>query len=376
MIEYIKANYKYAHLRGDINFLRVPVNALGITETSAHEFNILYHWIRSYKKIKRVVRTPSGGISTARANFRPPMYDIQVLSSNSNIELTIIADNICVRFQFRAWSGALVSGHSAYVRWLGLLKKFLPELDFEKYMTPDGINRRDEVESYLIGFPDQKTEYRLVGDPILYELFDDGRILSPTLYGRVHHIDFHSSFAGGLAHYYPEFAEPLQWIYDNRKENEDFKVWPSSLIGYFWSERYGAPYLELARDAIYDNNERIRKLANDLKNAGYNILLYNTDGIWYEGDVPYHGPGEGDKIGEWANDYENVQKFRVKSKGAYEFVDADGAYHPVIRGLTKLDRVKDRKTEWEWGDIFNTQAESIHFYWTEDGITNEKGEIL
>ena len=375
MIEYIKTKYKYAPLRGDINYLRVPVNALGITTESAHEFNILCSWIESYDRIKRIVRTPSGGISTARGNFRPPMYDIQKMKSNSNVELTVIAENICVRFQFRAWTQNSVGGHEAFIRWVGLLKKFAPEINMNDYITPNGMERRDEVERYMIGFPDEKTEWRLTGDPLLWEHFPN-KILSPTLYGRVHHIDFHSSFAGGLAHYYPEFEPALQWIYNNRKDNDDFKVWPSSLIGYFWSERYGAPFLELARDAIYDNNERIRKLANDLKNAGYNILLYNTDGIWYEGDVPYHGPGEGDKIGEWANDYENVQKFRVKSKGAYEFVDEDGNYHPVIRGLTRLDKIKNRE-DWEWGDIFAYDAEVIQIYWDEDThrLTDKEGKV-
>ena len=41
----------------------------------------------------------------------------------------------------------------------------------------------------------------------------------------------------------------------------------------------------------------------------------------------------------------------------YEFIE-DGKYTPVVRGKTKLDRVKPR-SEWQWGDIFKYDANEL-----------------
>jgi hypothetical protein len=98
-----------------------------------------------------------------------------------------------------------------------------------------------------------------------------------------------------------------------------------------------------------------------LRQAGRQILAYNTDGIWYAGEE-YHGEGEGPELGQWGHDHRNC-KIRFKSAGAYEFIE-DGKYYPVIRGLTLLDKVKDRDTEWQWGDIFN--APEYGYYFDED----------
>ena len=58
-------------------------------------------------------------------------------------------------------------------------------------------------------------------------------------------------------------------------------------------------------------------------------------------------------------------QFRLKSKGAYEYIDGDGHYQPVVRGYTKLDQIKDR-SEWHWGDIY--QADVVKFSINEWGI--------
>ena len=88
-------------------------------------------------------------------------------------------------------------------------------------------------------------------------------------------------------------------------------------------------------------------------------ILYNTDGVWYysPNGKPYHGEGEGKGIGCWENDHLDC-KWRAKSKGCYEFIE-EGKYSPVVRGLTKYDKIKPDRTTWEWGDIFKKEAEVI-----------------
>ena len=80
-----------------------------------------------------------------------------------------------------------------------------------------------------------------------------------------------------------------------------------------------ARWAHLSRDAIKDNNDRVKKLAETLEKKGRMVLSFNTDGIWYKGPV-YHGEGEGDGLGEWHNDHVNC-KFRAKSSGSYEFIE-------------------------------------------------------
>ena len=101
--------------------------------------------------------------------------------------------------------------------------------------------------------------------------------------------------------------------------------------------------------------------------------MWNTDGIWYQGDV-YHDEGEGKQLGQWKNDYIDCM-WRAASKGKYEFADSEGNYHPVVRGRTRLDKVKERD-DWEWGDIYDVRAQVIEYVWTEDGITNAEGDLL
>jgi hypothetical protein len=101
----------------------------------------------------------------------------------------------------------------------------------------------------------------------------------------------------------------------------------------------------------------MRELAEKMKKSGRRILAYNTDGIWYVGDV-YHDEGEGKGLGQWENDHINC-KIRFKSAGSYEYIE-NGKYTPVQRGLTKLDSIKPRD-EWQWGDIFSDEGKEITY---------------
>ena len=70
---------------------------------------------------------------------------------------------------------------------------------------------------------------------------------------------------------------------------------------------------------------------------------------------PYSDENMGRGLGQWKQDHEFV-RIRFKSKGSYEYEEIDKEtgeliYHPVVRGLTILERPKelggggkDRKT--------------------------------
>lgn len=201
-------------------------------------------------------------------------------------------------------------------------------IDLNTYTIDNGKNIKETIPSFMIW-----------ADPMSLNL---------TL-ENAHHIDFHSSFPAGLANTHPEFRPLLTELYEGRKQNPEYKAILNLAIGYMQSiSCCEAKWAHLSRDAIVDNNKRIKELSQRLLMNGNLILAYNTDGIWYSGSI-YHGEGEGKKLGDWENDHTNC-KIRFKTRGAYEYIE-NNIYTPVVRGLTTYDMEKPRE-EWEWGDIY------------------------
>lgn len=342
------------------NQKKIPSYALDNTIEGAHEFNIYYQELLQ-KGWNRIVRTAGAGktkvkaISIARKNFKPPMWDVSY--TNACIELTIITNKM-LRIQFRQITsveeedGPVIYGYQAMMALKAELKK--DKIDLEKYAITNGAAIKPTVPKYIIAL--------------------ESKAYTDLTFENCHHIDFHNSFPAGLVNTHPEFRPTIERLYESRKSKPINKSILNNSIGYFHSLPHcGARWAHLAKDAIQNNNDRLRELAQKLKEAGRLVISYNTDGIWYSGDI-YHGEGEGKKLGEWENDHVNC-KFRAKSAGAYEFIE-DGKYHPVIRGRTNYDLIKPR-TEWEWGDIYRKESKPFLFYWKEgEGITNEKNELL
>lgn len=338
----------------DVNYVRIPVVALDNTAIGAHEFNIYYKEALE-QKWNAIKRTKSNGISTARSAFKPPMWDVRY--TNACIEMTIITNRM-LRIQFRQTSSVLkeedkqIYGRQAFAAFKRELLK--DGIDLDNYVINNGPEVKKEIPKYLIKM--ERTTY------------------TNLEFAGCHHVDFHSSFPAGLANTHPEFAPTMERLYEKRKEKEINKAILNYSIGFCQSiDNTGARWAHLSRDAIRDNNDRIEALAQRLREAGRLVISYNTDGIWYQGEI-YHGEGEGKKLGEWENDHVNC-KFRAKSAGAYEFIE-DGKYYPVIRGRTNLDLIKPREN-WQWGDIYKKEASPLMFFWNEGvGIVNDKNELL
>ena len=174
----------------------------------------------------------------------------------------------------------------------------------------------------------------------------------------VHHIDFHSAYPGALAEAHPEFRPMLNWMYKMRKEKPEYKQAMDISIGYMQYSK-NPIYAKLSYDANSLNVKKMLDLAELLTKSGRTIIGYNTDGIWYEGEV-FHGKGEGKEIGNWENDHVDCT-FRAKSDGAYEYIE-NGKYFPVVRGTSSFERDKPRD-KWEWGDTFKGSA--IQWNWDE-----------
>ena len=329
---------KHAKPSRNTNYLLIPVNVINITKEGAKIFNKIYFYLKGLN-LNTLERTYSGGIKSG-SKRHGPSWD--VIQTRNCVEITAVLPEGSWRIQFRTVLPKGLSGKRAFLKFKKILGK--RGIDLEKYAVENGEEIKKTIEKPLIGAA-HEAYYDLVLD-------------------NVNHIDFHSSFAAGLANTHPEFAEVLEELYRRREENEEYKHILNFSIGYMQSSKgCKARFAQLAKDAIADNNKRVKFLAETLEKKGRMVISFNTDGIWYKGAV-YHGPGEGDGLGEWHNDHINC-RFRAKSAGAYEYIEGEN-YFPVVRGASD-----ESKKNWSWGDIYSEEAEPEKFMFSE-----EKGVIL
>ena len=240
-----------------------------------------------------------------------------------------------------------MSGRKAFTAF----KKFLSKrgIDLDSYAIEDGDSVKVHIEKPLI-----MMKYESLADMV---------------FEKVNHIDFHSSYAGGLANTHAEFRAPLEELFQKREKKEIYKNILNFSIGFMQSKSCcSARWAHLSRDAIKDNNKRVKKLAETLEKKGRIILLFNTDGIWYKGPV-FHGEGEGEGLGEWHNDHINCQ-FRMKSAGAYEYIE-NGVYTPVVRGVSM-----EKREGWKWGDIYSSKAEPDKLTFDEEKGVLFNGKVV
>ena len=331
---------KHASFKAAPNQMLIPATRLHYNSDNIALFNTIYlDMLKKAKYYTLIERTKSGGISLRK----PPLQALRqwdLRQKDTFIELTIINNSGMWRIQVAPGKKSdemngkpILSGKQAFFKFRDILKdKF--NLDLSLYAEQDG-----EVINHTIE------------KPLIFMRHES--ITANKTFENVHHIDFHNSYPAGLANCYPEFKEAITYLYENRYKHQEYKDLLNYSIGFMHSKFVKYQYAALAKAAIADSNKRVKDLASRVERAGGRILLFNTDGFWYKGNI-FHGAGEGRKLGEWHNDHINC-KFRAKSAGAYEYIENE-TYHPVIRGFTKLDEIKDRGN-WQWGDIYQESAE-------------------
>lgn len=331
------SKYKSAKLTLKPNYQKIPVTRIEMNQEGAEEFNELYFYAKKIKN--KIIRTPSGGISLNK--LRLPCWDVRNLLYC--VELTILDIKGMFRFQFRGKIRDLdqmASGRTAF----SVFKKVVAKhgVDLNSLAISNGKSLKKEIEIPLI-----KLERKLYA--------------GMTFEG-VHHVDFRQSYPAGLIKYHPEFKEAIESMYRQRAIKPIFKAVLDYSIGFMQSPFSGYKWTHLAKDAIHDNNERVKELAEFITKKGGVIILFNTDGFWFKGPI-IHGPNEGEKIGQWHYDHIDC-KFRAKSAGAYEFIENE-TYYPVVRGRTNYDTIKPRES-WEWGDIYRNDCVPIKWIFDEE----------
>lgn len=306
------------------------------------KFNEIYLALKN-SDMHTIKRTPSGGIAKGHSYHNYYAWDIS--ESTTGLRLTAIIDGCTYCFRIGAFNSKdnKLEPWKAWNKFVDKCNEFGLDLDSYAISVEEGWEWKSKIpEPYIQTFYDHKTLFNC------------------------HHIDFHNSYPAGLVNTHPEFYDVVNFFYKNRKAHPEYKDVLNITVGKMQSKK-SPKWAHLSYDAITDNNKRLEELTAILTLTGRKIVAFNTDGIWYQGDI-YHGEGEGKLLGQWENDHKNCT-FRSKSKGAYQYIETDedgiDRVHTVLRGSTKLDIVKPRD-QWGWGEIYNTDAEIIHWKFDED----------
>lgn len=339
----------------ETNKLRMSTLALKPDTDGMTAFNSIIEMLEGFGYGQSVRLTKSGG-------FRKINHcGYAIIKKRAYIELvaSTVAGNFRVLFDSKhdVITEGGMSGRQAYQTMSREFKK--DGIDLKAYATEDGYFIKQTIEKPKISI----TGYVKPGET----------------YDHVHHLDLHSAYPSGLVAYHPELKPTIERVYEQRKASADGKRLKLALdasIGFFQSEYCkinDEPFAlaELSRDAIRWCNRAITKITAELLRQGYAPLGYNTDGIWYaklkDGKAvqsePMHCGYEGSSLGTYANDHADC-RIRWKSKGCYEFIE-NGVYKPVVRGATRLDKMKDR-SQWQWGDIFQDAAKILKYSWNAD----------
>ncbi len=354
------------HFPKGINYLTMPANPMKPQDDSMEKWNQVIAWLRSHGyRNDTLVFTKSKGLSKSRPNTgyvvrdRKSYFEIVAVTIGGAFRVTFTAN-------FDIVNEGGMTGREAFQT---MKREFAKDgIDLKSYATDKGMAiKKLEIEKPYISL----TRNCIPGET----------------YEHVHHLDLHSAFPSGLVALHPELKPTIARIYGRRKNSDNDKKLKLALdasIGYMQSEYCRVNHHEyalanLARDGINWCNAKIRELTDELIKQGYAPLAYNTDGIWYAKlsrgvtipSEPLHCSLEGDTLGTYSNDHLDC-KARWKSKGSYEFIE-DGVYKPVVRGATKLDKLKTRD-EWEWGDIFLEAAGVISYRLEDELLIKKQGD--
>lgn len=329
-----------------INIKDIPILVFDMTKFGADRVNEILESAEE-SNLSPLSFSKSGGISTEVKNFKP---SIAIRVSGACLEIIILSLR-CARIQFRntpAEEKVFVSGRKAFGIFEDVCAKYgVNVFDFE-------IENGEEVKKTI---PKPKISLET---------------LPNVIFNNAHHIDIHSAYMGALAEEFPTFRKPIEEIYAKRKEKTEYKDVLTHTFGYMQSIMTNYRFSHLSKVMIEKTIYKLEKIAKRLRENGRQILAFNTDGIWYSGDLFEGGEGFGKGLGEWENNHKNC-KIKFKSIGCYAY-EENGVFHPVARGRYKLDKIKPR-SEWTWED-FNRMDDTFEFKFCYDSKIGKYGRII
>lgn len=312
--------------------------------------NYIYQTIKAQKWLNTIKRTPSGSIAQSCLE-NSCAYDVYVKNLNNQtlgVQITVILGRESWVFKFgqlTANKKSNMSGAKAFELFAQECKK--QNVDLEKY----ALSKEDGYKEYY-SISRHKIEN--------YKLFKEIE--------HVNHIDFNKAFPSCLCEKYPEFEKVFKSILEKRK---DAKYIVDPAIGYMRSPYLNYKYSKLAKAAVDGNNYKLIDITINLKLQGFEVLGYNTDGIWYH-DLTnqnrlYHDENEGLGLHKWKHDHIDVLWY-AQSDGQYYYIEDNGKgkFTPVLRGAYHYAKIKPREN-WDCREDFFKAIESyLDIIWKDE----------
>jgi hypothetical protein len=302
------------------------------------EANFLLQLCHKFK-FDHIIRTKSNAIKRKRLNSVYGAYDLQEIRNSGNqiirgYVLTILFRDYYWKFTFGMVKTATDNG--GFGSWL----------KFVETCKECGIN----IEDYAID-PEEGKKVKAEIESPLIALYDNKHKLQ-----HVNHLDLHSAYPSALIEKYPEFEPVFAKL---KKPIGDIA------IGYMQSKYVNYRYAHLAKLAVNAVVQKIITYSYFMKQDNFEIVMYNTDGIWYYDKTGqnrlFHNIDEGQGFGKWEHDYIDCTYIGI-TDGKYCFYKPDGTFVVKLRGLTKKDAEKPR-SEWTYEDFTEAclSEQSIYF---------------
>lgn len=308
---------------------------------------------KAYKKLVNRGITPSGGLEKNGVYYGSPYIWIKPIS-RGNIDETIVSVELYLMYADRLYGfqcgkprkDLTNTGTLNYRRFLHACKDC--GVDIDSYKLPD-LKTAQEVKASI------KSPYIYTIDNFYPEYLYFGYI------DKVNHIDIHEAYRAGLYEHHPELEPVFNKIDEKYKEHGVNKDITNMSLGMFQSKYIGYRLANLSKEAIEWTRDKVQAIASQIKKAGGLILGFNTDGLFYrmlDGSI-YHGEGEGDKVGQWHNDYTEMDWLPLGSNwvclSGYDKHGHKGFYK-AMRGQYKYSDVKPYEA-WDcWQDILKALA--------------------
>ena len=330
-------------------------NVIPNYDVSLDEINREYNYWLSYKPnlVYNKNLTYSGQLS--KANFN---YGVWYILNNQFFKLfvsCIDAEDIPCAYQLRfrindTDFGREISGRDSFQRFRAELKR--DGVDIENFAISNGKELKSAID---------------FGNPVIQ--FNES--IKDKVIDNVHHVDMASAYMYFAGIYHPEWEKTIRRIYDLRKSDSIYKHILTHACGFFQSQYcilngHGYALADVASFAIRNTAIAVKKMAKELTNYGFKILAFNTDGVWFHGDLKllpqeiFEKFTQKKEIGKFSIDHKNCT-IRFKSVGAYEYME-NGKYTPVVRGLTRYDRAGLARDNWKWGYIYTPEGEQVEVY--------------
>lgn len=331
------------------NKFQMKPNELAFKDEDIDKFNEIYQYAKA--NFLKVEPTKSGGIPYNNSVKHHNRY--MLIKGKSSYELTIVCHLGCYRF---------IIGHLRNIEKNPVNGKAAVRAIYKK-AKEENISLKNYIVDKETGLKIKETI-----EPPHIEMYG----LSGRVYTNVHHLDLNSSYASRIIEKYPELLPLYKPMYDLRKAeiaNTDayYKHVLTNSIGCMQSQ-YCPDYNDagklqpyqfagLSKIAVDGTRHLIEYYINKLLNSGRQVLLTNTDGIWYKGDI-FHDDKEGLDLCQWKTDHKNCT-FLMKSKGAYQYIE-DDICHTVLRGTSPYEKEKKRE-DWEFGEILKITLDEFKF---------------